>query len=49
MFVLRGQREVIWSEDVLVARKEACRLKAISRFSPVAARMYAFPNSSPVW
>ena len=27
-FVFCGQREIIWSEDVLVTRKEACRPKA---------------------
>jgi len=30
--VLCRQKEIVWSEDVLVTRKEACRPKAISRY-----------------
>jgi hypothetical protein len=32
IFVFWGQKEIIWSEDVFVKRKEACRPEAISRY-----------------
>jgi hypothetical protein len=32
IFVLWGQKENIWCEDVLVTRKEACRPEAISGY-----------------
>ena len=31
-FVLCGQRKIIWSEDILVKMKEACRQEAIRRY-----------------
>ena len=49
IFVLWGQREIIWSEDVLVTRKSPVARKPLSAISPVAGHLYAFLNSSPVW